>query len=303
MTTASSPPRRSWRPALYALPLLMVAGLAAIHLFDDAAGAAPDSGSLQILGSETMRPVVTACAEAFMTRHPQADIIVRGGGSGDGVAALLHGMADIGMTSRPLTAKERDYAASRGIDLAVWELALDGVAIVVHASNPLAALPLDRLRAVFTGQIGNWRELGGGDRAILVYGRAAGSGTASLFTEKVLAGEAEAPGAQKLATNEAIVAEVAARPDAIGYTGLGAVRNAGSRIRLVALGPDAASPAVLPTPENLRAGAYPLGRNLSFGTAGTISATARAFIETCAGPNGHALIQRAGYVPVQAGTR
>ncbi|AOO83330.1 phosphate ABC transporter substrate-binding protein [Bosea vaviloviae] len=300
--TASQDLRTLRRAAFLALPLLAIAALAAVYLLDDGRDAAQDSGSLQILGSETMRPLVTACAEAFMARNPQADIVVRGGGSGDGVAALLNGMIDIGMTSRPLSDKERDFAATRGIDLAISDLAIDGIAVIVNGANPLSALSLDRLKAVFTGEVANWRDLGGADRPVLVFGRAAGSGTATLFTDRVLGGAAETPGAQKLATNEAIVTEVAARPDAIGYTSLGAVRNAGNRIRLVALGA-AGSAAVAPTPETLRNGAYPLGRMLFFGVAGAVSSTARAFIDSCAGQAGQALIQRAGYVPLQAGSR
>ena len=301
--TARQDVRPLGRTALLALPLLAIAALAAVYWLDDGGNATPDSGSLQILGSETMRPLVTACAEAFMTRNPQADIVVRGGGSGDGVAALLNGMVDIGMMSRPLLDKERDFAATRGIDLAMSDLAIDGIAVIVHGGNPLPALSLDQLKAVFTGTVGNWRDLGGDDRAILVFGRAAGSGTATLFTDRVLDGAAETLGARKLATNEAIVAEVAARPDAIGYTSLGAVRNAGNRVKLVALSIDAGSAAVMPTAETLRNSTYPLGRRLSFGVAGAASSTARAFIDSCAGQTGQALIQRAGYVALQAGSR
>ena len=301
--TASRELQAFRKKAFYALPALAIAALAAVYLRDGGRDFAQDSGSLQILGSETMRPLVTACAEAFMARNPQADIIVRGGGSGDGVAALLSGMADIGMTSRPFSDKEREFAATRGIELAVSDIALDGVAVIVNGANPLSALTLDRLKAIFTGEVGNWRDLGGGDRAILVFGRAAGSGTGTLFTERVMSGATEALGVQKLATNEAIVAEVAARPDAIGYTSLGAIRNAGARIKLVALGVDPASTAALPTPETLRKGEYPLARRLSFGMAGAVSPTVRAFIEACAGPAGQALIQRAGYVPLQAAGR
>jgi PBP superfamily domain len=72
-----------------------------------------DSFSLQVVGSETVRPLVTACAESFMASDPSADVIVRGGGSGDGIASLLHGIADIGMVSRPLTPKEREFASSK----------------------------------------------------------------------------------------------------------------------------------------------------------------------------------------------
>lgn len=131
------------RLVLYASPFLLAA-LGAVFYFSlpSRDSAATQSGSVQVAGSETMRAVMTACAEDFMTRHPQSDIVVKGGGSGDGIAALLHGMIDIGMTSRELSQRERDYAQSKGIDVAISELALDGITIVVNRANPLLRLIL-----------------------------------------------------------------------------------------------------------------------------------------------------------------
>ncbi len=291
------------RTALFAVPALAVTALALLFLADDKVDATQNSGSLQITGSETMRPLVTACAEAFMTRNPQADIIVRGGGSGDGISALLAGMADIGMTSRPFSDKEREFGVMRGIDVVMSELALDGIAVIVNSANPLTQLSLEELKSIFTGDVANWRDLGGSERPILVFARATGSGTAALFSERVLKGFADALGTQTRTTNEAIVAEVAARLDAIGYTSLGALRNADRRVRIVALSTEPDLPAFAPSAETLRAGTYPLGRALSFGMVGAASSTARAFIESCAGPAGQALIQRAGFVPVPASGR
>ena len=197
--------------------------------------AASQSGSVQVLGSESMRPAVTACAEDFMTRNPDADVIVKGGGSGDGVAALLHGLVDIGMTSRELSQREREYAGGRGFEVSVFPMALDGVTIVVNRANPVTTLSIDQLREIFTGKIRNWRELEGFDGDITPFARAAGSGTASLFGERALGEEEYGPSVERLPTNEAIVAEVAARPGAIGYAGLGALRVGGDRVRAVAL--------------------------------------------------------------------
>src|SRR5262245_66659406 len=132
------------RLALYATPILL-AGVGAILYFGGAAEhAASASGSVQVVGSESMRPAVTACAEDFMTRNPQADVIVRGGGSGDGVAALLHGMIDIGMTSLELSQRERDYASSKCIELTTFALAIDALTVIVNGAKPVATLSLYR---------------------------------------------------------------------------------------------------------------------------------------------------------------
>lgn len=232
-----------------------------------------------------------------MTTNPEADVIVTGGGSGDGIAALLHGIVDVGMTSRELSAREREFAASTGVDLSVVPLALDGIAIVVNSANTIATLDMSQLRNVFTGKAKNWRELGGSDREIVVFARAAGSGTASLFGERVLGDDAYPASVRALPTNEAIVAEVAAQPAAIGYTGLGALRTAGDRVKVLSLRADARATPVSPTPEEIRSKTYPLARTLYL-AAGAPSGTVKAFLDFCSSTSGHALLQRAGYVGI-----
>src|SRR5947209_2454165 len=110
-----------------------------------------------------MRPAVTACAEDFMTKNPRADIVVSGGGSGDGAAAPLHGIVDIGMTSRELTQREREYAGAKGFEISAFAMALDGVTILVNRANPIAALSIGQLHDIFTGKVRDWRELEAGD--------------------------------------------------------------------------------------------------------------------------------------------
>jgi phosphate transport system substrate-binding protein len=284
--------------ALYASPFLLAAG-AAPYYFATTPGAAPGhSGSVQVAGSETMRAVVATCAEDFMARNPKADIVVKGGGSGDGIAALLHGMVEIGMTSRALNERERDYARSKRIELSVVELALDGITIVVNRGNPVGALDLGQLNGVFTGKLRNWRELGGPDAEIAVYARAPGSGTASLFDERVLHGDPYVASVHRLPTNEAIVAEVTKQPHAIGYASLGALRGAGERIKILALRADRESRPIAPTAEAVRSRDYPLTRPLYFGMSGNSTGTPKEFVDFCTGTNGGLLLQKAGYVAI-----
>ncbi len=124
-----------------------------------------------------------------MSKNPKADIIVKGGGSGDGVVAVLHGIADIGMVSRSLSRREREFAASKGIELNETPLARDGVTVIVNGANRVTSLTFEQLKDVFAGRTRNWRELGGDDREIIAFARATGSGTASLFDEQVLGAE------------------------------------------------------------------------------------------------------------------
>ena len=142
------------RAATYGILILaFLIGLAALLYFVGSSDrSAATTGSVQVAGSESMRPVVTACAELFMARNPKADAIVRGGGSGDGIAALLHGLVDVGMTSRDLSKRERDYALSKGIEITQFPLALDAIAIVVNRTNPVVGLSLA------AGSIGLYRQ-------------------------------------------------------------------------------------------------------------------------------------------------
>jgi phosphate transport system substrate-binding protein len=293
------------RIILATAPLAAVAIGALIYVGGGGATSAL-TGSVQVVGSETMRPVVAACAEAFMARNPRADVIVKGGGSGDGIAAVLHGIADMGMTSREISRRERDYAMTKGIALTVVDLALDGVTVIIHRANPIDALSFDQLRDIYSGSIRNWRELGGPESEIVVHARAAGSGTASMFSERILGDLPYGPAVQRLPTNTAIVAAVAAQPGALGYTGFAALRPAGERIRAIPLR-DAQGMPVAPTAETIRTRRYPLARTLYLGVAGTPAGTVKEFLDFCTGPAGRALIQRAGYVeespPMAAGVR
>lgn len=279
-------------------PLCFGALATIFYLSSDAQDAANKTGSVQVVGSETMRAAVTTCAADFMSRNPQADIVVKGGGSGHGVAALLHGIVDIGMTSRDLSRRERDYAASKNIEIAVAELARDGIAIVVNRANAITALDIRQLHDIYSGKTRNWRDLEGGDADIVAYARAEGSGTASLFGERVMGEDPYVASVLAMPTNEAIVAEVAMRPGAIGYTSLGAVKGAGDRIKVIALRPDVNSAPVAPTVETVRSGQYPLTRTLYLGTVGKPLGPVQTFIDFCSGAGGQALLERAGYVTI-----
>jgi phosphate transport system substrate-binding protein len=259
------------------------------------------TGSVQVAGSETLRSVVSACAEAFMSLNPKADIVVKGGGSGDGVAALLHGIAEVGMVSRELSQRERDFAASKGIELTALPLARDGVVVIVNRTNQIVSLDLDQLKAVFAGRVRNWRDLGGTDEEITTFIRASGSGTASLFEERVLGGEAYATTVTALPSNEAIVAQVGLRTGAIGYASLGALR-ASISVRPLPLSADAKTAPFEPDANAVRSGRYPLSRTLFLVVPHRTTGAARAFVDFCAGDRSRELIRKAGYVGLAQGS-
>lgn len=232
---------------------------------------APETGSVQVVGSETVRPLAEACASEFMNKHPESDVVVQGGGSGDGIATLLHGMTDIGMTSRDISDKEREAAASKGIELTEFDLALDGIAVIVHNTNPVGTLEVSQLRDIYSsGQPQNWKDFNREAKQILMFGRGGSSGTAVMFQERVLGDVAYSELVHRLLDNDAIVAAVATQPGAIGYTSLSALKHARGKERVVLLRENPQAAPVLPTPETIRSGAYPVIRTLHFYTAGKL---------------------------------
>ena len=161
----------------------------------------------------------------------------------------------------------------------------------MHPHNPVDTLSLDQLRKIYAGNVRNWQEVGGAPADIVALSRLVGSGTAALFRERVLGGEDYAEAAQGLPTNEAIVAEVATRPWAIGYTDLDALRHPRDRFKAMALRATPQSMPVLAVPKMMRSGRYPLARTLHLYTAGKPSGTVKAFIDFCLSSRGHALVQ------------
>jgi phosphate transport system substrate-binding protein len=256
-------------------------------------------GSVLIRGSETMRPLASLCADVFMARHPAAAVIVLGGGTATGIAALLHGTIDISMASRNLSVKEREYATRKALQIEEFAVALDGVAIVAHPDNPLSQLDLEQLRRVFTGKVRNWHELGGGNHAIDVLARSAGSGTSALFLERALVGEGYVDSVQQMPTNTAIVEEIARRPSAIGYSGLEAVQAARGRVKTLALRTTPQSTPVSPTVQAVRSGNYPLARTLFFYTLGDPLGLVKSFIDFCLSEQSQILIRKAGFVNLE----
>ncbi|MET3580835.1 phosphate transport system substrate-binding protein [Mesorhizobium robiniae] len=169
----------------------------------------------------------------------------------------------------------------------------------MHRTNPLREIDVDQLRAIWAGDLSQWRELSGGPGEIHPLARAKGSGTEEVFAERVLKGQRAGSVAKELPTNEAIVAEVAAQPNAIGYTGLGALRNASDRVHVLAI--RSQSSQVLPSANTVRSGSYPLTRALLLVNPGAPSGLAASFIAYCTGSAGQALVKRAGYVEIAAG--
>ncbi|MCX5970435.1 MAG: phosphate ABC transporter substrate-binding protein [Coprothermobacterota bacterium] len=258
-----------------------------------------EGGTIVVKGSDTMVNLASAWAEDYITGHPNVKITVSGGGSGIGIAALLNKTTDICNNSRPLKQEEVDKAKAGGIDPVSTIVAKDGVAVVVHPSNPISELSLEQLAAIFGGKITNWKELGGSDTEIVVLSRDNNSGTHLFFKEHVIQvkdKKAEyGPKVQFLPTSQSIADEVARNPKAIGYYGLGYLSNQQKAVAVKS----ATGPAVLPSLATVLDNSYPVSRPLFCTTNGQPKGAMQDYLAWILSPKGQEIVRSLDFVPVQ----
>lgn len=242
---------------------------------------------LIITGSSTVAPLVLEIAKRFEKRNPGVRIDVQSGGSSRGIADARTGLADIGMVSRKLKPDERD--------LFPVTVAMDGIGIIVHRSNSLQSLTDKQLIAIYTGQVRNWREVGGDDRAITVVNKAEGRSTLELFLQYLGLKNSQIRAQVVIGDNQQGIKTVAGNPGAIGYVSIGAAEfetRQGTSIRLLPLG------SVAATVSHVRDGRFPLSRPLNLVTKGMAVGLARRFIDFACASDVHDLVTAQFFVPL-----
>lgn len=251
-------------------------------VFSPACRRGGERADLTLAGSTSIQPFADKWAEVFMATHPDFGVNVQGGGSSAGVQACKSGACQIGMSSRELKGDEKD--------LVEIVIARDGLAIVVHPSNPLRGLRLDEVKQIFAGDLKNWAPLGGPDRRITVVTREEGSGTRGAFQELVMGKTRIFRGAITEDSNGTVREIVAHDPYAIGFISLGLVND---QVRALDLDGAAA------TDENIENGRYKLVRPFLFVSRGEPTGHAKAFIEFVLSEAGQALVREEGLLPVK----
>ena len=245
---------------------------------------------LVIKGSTTVLPIAQSCAEAFMNKHQDVNISVQGGGSGVGIASIIDGTADIGDASRPAKAKEVAKAKENNVDIYENVVAMDGIAVIVNPGNSVNALTKDQIKAIYTGKISNWADVGGKKGKIVVISRDSSSGTFETFNELALHKEKVRPDALMNASNNAVAQTVARTPSAIGYVGLGYLTSAVKAVKVD--GVDATKP-------NVVNGSYALARKLFMYTQGKPQGLTADFINFILSSDGQKLVDKAGFVAIK----
>ena len=263
---------------------------------------ASDIESIENKGSDTIVNLALAWAEAYQPDHPEVRISVTGGGSGTGIAALINGTVDIANASRRIKDEERALAEQNGVTPVEFVVARDAIAVIVHPSNPIDELSLAQISAIYSGQISNWKALGGEDRPIVRLSRETNSGTHVYFLEEVLRqGNSDDHTLFSMETllmpsSEGISAEVRENPNAIGYDGLGYVTEG---MKVIAVARDPEGPFVLPSAETVNNGSYPIARDLYMYTVGEPTDNVLAYIEWIYGAEAQAIVVELGFVPYQ----
>ncbi len=253
---------------------------------------------LTIKGSDTMVILGQRLAEEYMKANPGAVVQVNGGGSGTGIAALINGTVDLAQSSREMKDSEKQQAAkARGAEVVEQAVALDGLAVFVHASNPLQSLTVAQIRDIFQGKVTNWSQLGGPSAPVVLYGRESSSGTYDYFREHVLEKGDFAPAVQTLQGTAAIINAVGRDRNGIGYGGIAYAKD----VRPLAIASDGAQP-VAPSEATVADGTYPLSRKLFFYHSQNAPERVTKFVQWSLTPEAQALVTRVGYFPLQQTT-
>ncbi|MDL1956848.1 MAG: phosphate ABC transporter substrate-binding protein [Candidatus Desulfofervidus auxilii] len=247
------------------------------------------AGEIVIKGSTTVLPIVQAVAEVFMKQHPEIKISVSGGGSGNGIKALIDGTCDIADSSRFIKQKEIKMAIAKGVYPVPHRIALDGVVPIVHPSNPIENLTLAQLHDIYTGKIKNWKKVGGFDHNIVVVSRDTSSGTYEVWREKVMKKDRVTPRALLQASNGAVIQTVAHNKWAIGYVGIGYLNKQVKAIKVE---------GVMPTKDTIRIGKFPITRPLFMFTNGWPEGEIATFINFVLSPIGQRIVEKTGYVAI-----
>lgn len=251
---------------------------------------AKDANQILVDGSTTVGPIAKAFAEHYMATHPGVSITVSESGSGNGAKSLINATCDVATLSRPMKNSETKAAQEAGVLPIEHVVALDGIAIIVHASNPVSNLTLEQIRRVYLGEVRSWKELGGPDLPIVIISRDTNSGTYEAFGSLVMQGQKLTERTEYVGSNGAIRERVLSTPTAVGYVGMAFTEGVKA---LTVEGIELSA-------ETVRGRTYPVSRPLFMYTNGRPKAGTplEDFIQLGTTVEGKKIITDLGFVPV-----
>ena len=240
------------------------------------------TGTVATDGSTSMEKVIGALSESFMANNADTTVTYNPTGSGSGITAVQEGTCDIGLSSRALKDEEKAAGLKETI------LAYDGIAIIVHPDNPVNDLTIEQIAQLYTGEITNWKDVGGNDAQVVLIGREAASGTRDGF-ESITGTKEKCQYRQELTSTGDVITAVSQNPDAIGYASLASIKDS-----VKALNVD----GVTPSEATVKDGSYKVQRPFVLVTAEgkALTPVAQAFFDYATSPDAAAIIAKAGAV-------
>lgn len=252
--------------------------------------------TITVKGSDTMVILAQRWAEKYMVSHKDVSIQVTGGGSGTGISALINGSTEICNSSRKMKAPEREKLKQRFNSLGIEiPSARDGLAVYLNETNPVSELSLDQVKGIYTGKIQNWKDVGGPDAKIVLYGRENNSGTYVYFRDNVLKGDDFAPGMQSLPGTGAVVNAVSKDKLSIGFGGAAYAKG----LKFAKIKKDANSTAYEPNKETVKDGTYPITRYLYMYLRSRPTGALKEYIDWTLSSEGQAIVTEVGYFPLK----
>ncbi len=242
--------------------------------------------TITVKGSTTVFPIMQAAVEAYMKAHPDINISVSGGGSSNGIKALLDGSTDIAMASRNMKDKEKKALPT----YKEIKVALDAVIPIVNPANPVSDLSIDQLKGIYAGDINNWKDVGGEDTKIVVISRDTSSGTYETWEKFVMGKSKVTPRALLQASSGAVLQAVAKNKKAISYDGIGYVDKTVKGLKVNGIQGSA---------ETAIDGSYPIARYLYVYTNGEPQGEVKAFVDYLLSAEGQKHVKDQGFIPLQ----
>jgi phosphate transport system substrate-binding protein len=268
--------------------LLLTVSIVAVALFQ--------AEAQKIKGSDTMLPLSQKAAESFMKANPGTALVVTGGGTGVGIAALIDGSTDLAQASRKIKFDEAQKLQTAGKSYKEVIAAYDALAVVVHPDNKVTNLTREQLEGIFTGKITNWKELGGDDLKIIPYSRETSSGTYEFFKEFVLKNKNYMNGIMSMPATGAIIQSISQTKGAIGYVGMAYISK---DVKAVHVSYDKGKTYVEPTVANAKNETYPIVRALYYYYEAKSAAKVKAFIDYILSDAGQKIVAEIGFVTLK----
>jgi phosphate transport system substrate-binding protein len=277
----------------------MMAAFSGVSVFSGPVGA---KTYLQVKGSDTEVNLVQRLAELYMKKDPNASIAVTGGGSGVGIAAIINKTTDLANSSRPMKDSEVAKAKANGVNPVGVAFAVDGLSVIVNTKNSIKHLTADQIGQIYRGEVSNWKQIGGPDAAITLYGRQPNSGTFVFFREHIVNGDYSNK-MNQMNGNAQILEAVKKDAGGIGYVGIGYVVDDAGKIapgiNVLEVAKDSRSKPASPLQlENIMSGAYPITRPLYQYFDKNNQAKVEGFIKFELSPEGMAIIKKDGFYPL-----